>query len=56
MIEKVFQQFIDNNPDEKLDKNEFARLTLRLRSFKPNESVEKIADYVFKVFDTGGIT
>ena len=51
-ITKVFNQFVENNPDEKLDKNEFTRLMLRLRSLRPNESVEKISEYVFKVFDT----
>jgi hypothetical protein len=50
-ITKVFQQFTADNLDEKLDKNEFTRLILRLRSFKPNESVEKITEYVFKAFD-----
>ena len=51
VIDKTFQQFNANNPDGKLDVNEFNRLYQSLRS-EPVANLDEIDDLVFRAFDS----
>jgi hypothetical protein len=46
-IEKIFQQFSANNPDGKLDVNEFNKLYQSLRT-EPVANLDEIDDFVFR--------
>lgn len=50
-IKAVFDKFNANNPDGKLDKQEFARLYDELRP-EPPEVLDEISNYVFRCFDS----
>lgn len=50
-IGNLFLQFKFNNPDGKLDKDEFVKLYSKLRP-EPDEMLDEINRYVFKAFDT----
>jgi Ca2+-binding EF-hand superfamily protein len=50
-IDAVFREFNANNPDGKLDKNEFIRLYDKLRP-EPPELLDEISNYVFRCFDS----
>ena len=49
-IDAVFREFMANNPDGKLDKNEFIRLYDKLRA-EPPELLDEISTFVFRTFD-----
>jgi Ca2+-binding EF-hand superfamily protein len=49
-IDAVFNEFNANNPDGKLDKNEFIRLYDKLRP-EPPELLDEISTFVFRTFD-----
>ncbi len=49
-IENIFQKFIANNPDQKLDKKEFVRLYDELRP-ESADVLDEISNYVFDSFD-----
>jgi Ca2+-binding EF-hand superfamily protein len=49
-IDAVFNEFNANNPDGKLDKNEFIRLYDKLRA-EPPELLDEISVFVFRTFD-----
>jgi Ca2+-binding EF-hand superfamily protein len=49
-IEKIFQQFVANNPDGKLDVTEFNKLYQSLRT-EPVANLDEIDDFVFRAFD-----
>ena len=49
-IDAVFNEFNANNPDGKLDKNEFIRLYDKLRP-EPPELLDEISNYAFRTFD-----
>jgi Ca2+-binding EF-hand superfamily protein len=50
-IDAVFKEFTANNPDGKLDKQEFIRLYDKLRP-EPPELLDEISNYVFRCFDS----
>ena len=50
-IDGIFKEFMANNPDGKLDKNEFIRLYDKLRP-EPPELLDEISNYVFRCFDS----
>lgn len=50
-VQEIFDRFNLNNPDGKLDKNEFVRLYRDIRPETP-QNIEAISSYVFKCFDT----
>ncbi|CAF0713663.1 unnamed protein product [Brachionus calyciflorus] len=50
-IKAIFDEFMRNNPDGKLDKQEFVRLYSKLRPEQP-ESLDEISHFVFRAFDT----
>lgn len=50
-IKKIFDKFMSNNPDFKLDKKEFVKLYSELRS-EPYERLDEISTLIFKAFDT----
>ena len=49
-IKNVFDQFMANNPDGKLDKQEFVRLYSKLRP-EPPEILDEISIFIFRAFD-----
>lgn len=49
-IKQLFDMFMNNNPDAKLDKKEFCRLYEKLRP-EPPELIDEIAVFVFGAFD-----
>jgi Ca2+-binding EF-hand superfamily protein len=50
-IKNIFDKFMANNPDGRLDRAEFVRLYDELRS-ESKEALDEISDFVFRVFDT----
>ena len=50
-IKNIFDQFMANNPDAKLDKKEFIRLYDVLRP-EPPELMDEISEFVFRAFDS----
>ena len=50
-IQSIFTQFSANNPDGKLDRQEFVRLYDQLRP-EPAERLDEISQFVFNSFDT----
>ena len=50
-IDAVLNEFNANNPDGKLDKQEFIRLYDKLRP-EPPELLDEISNYVFRCFDS----
>ncbi|CAF0713655.1 unnamed protein product [Brachionus calyciflorus] len=50
-IKNVFDQFMANNPDAKLDRKEFVRLYDLLRP-EPPELMDEISEFVFRAFDS----
>ena len=50
-IDVIFREFNANNPDGKLDKNEFIRLYDKLRP-EPPELLDEISTYIFRAFDS----
>ena len=50
-IDKVFKEFMTNNPDGKLNRNEFIKLYSKLKP-EPAEFLNEISNYVFKSLDT----
>ena len=52
-ISKIFDQFNANNPDGRLDRNEFVTLYSRLRP-EPADRLDEISHFVFSAFDTDG--
>ena len=57
-INAIFDKFNLNNPDAKLDRNEFVRLYQELRP-EPSDILDEISEHVFRCFDTdnnGSIT
>ena len=50
-INAIFKQFMANNPDGKLDKQEFICLYGKLRP-EPEELLDEISAYVFRCFDS----
>lgn len=50
-IEEIFNQFVENNPDAVLTKEEFCRLYDKLRP-ESAELIDEIAAYIFACFDT----
>ena len=49
-IDAVFKDFSNNNPDGKLDKQEFIRLYDKLRP-EPPELLDEISVFIFRSFD-----
>ncbi|RNA31685.1 Neuronal calcium sensor 2 [Brachionus plicatilis] len=49
-IKLFYDQFMNNNPDGKLDRQEFARLYSKLRA-EPPELLDEISNFVFRAFD-----
>lgn len=49
-IKNVFDQFMANNPDGKLDRQEFVRLYSKLRPESP-ELLDEISIFIFRAFD-----
>lgn len=49
-IKELFDMFMQNNPDAKLDKKEFCHLYQKLRP-EPPELIDEIAAFVFGAFD-----
>ena len=49
-IKHIFQQFMTNNIDGKLDRNEFKRLYDQLRA-EPYQNLDAITELAFKEFD-----
>jgi Ca2+-binding EF-hand superfamily protein len=52
-VEELFAKFSANNPDGKLDKDEFVRLYTSLRPEKP-ERLDEISVQIFRAFDRNG--
>lgn len=52
-IKQIFDQFMANNPDGKLDKREFVRLYANLRP-EPTELLDEISESIFRAFDVDG--
>ena len=50
-IKSTFARFIANNPDGKLDRNEFRNLYDQLKA-QPYQDISEITELVFKEFDT----
>ena len=51
-VEQTFSQFLANNPDGKLDVNEFNKLYSAFRN-EPVANLDEIDDCVFRAFDQG---
>ena len=49
-IQKIFNDFMANNPDGQLNQTEFVALYDKLRG-EPYERLDEISKYVFRVFD-----
>ena len=49
-MHKIFEAFIRDNQDGRLDKKEFQNLYVKLKGLAPNETTNKI-DYIFDEFD-----
>ena len=49
-IKDIYQKFMHNNPDGKLDKQEFVRLYSKLRPERP-ELLDEISIFIFRAFD-----
>ena len=49
-IKHLYDQFMDNNADGKLDKQEFVRLYSKLRP-EPPELLDEISIFIFRAFD-----
>lgn len=47
-IKSIFDKFMANNPDAKLDRREFVRLYIELRP-EPTEILDEISEFVFRV-------
>ena len=50
-IKRIFDQFMANNPDGKLDKREFIAFYSKIRA-EPVERLDEICDFVFRAFDS----
>ena len=50
-IKEIFEAFMANNPDGKLDKKEFVRLYSQLRPESPDK-LDEISNFVFRAFDS----
>lgn len=50
-IKELFDKYSENNPDGKMDRDEFNRVYLSLRP-EAREQLEKISSFVFKAFDS----
>ena len=49
-IQKIFNDFMANNPDGQLNQTEFISLYDKLRG-EPYDRLDEISKYVFRVFD-----
>jgi 4-hydroxy-3-methylbut-2-enyl diphosphate reductase IspH len=54
-IQKIYNDFMENNPDAQLNQAEFIALYSKLRS-EPNNKLEDISKLVFNAFDKVGFT
>lgn len=50
-IKEIFEQFMANNPDGKLDRKEFVVLYSKLRPESPDQ-LDEISGFVFRAFDS----
>ena len=50
-IKILHDRFMANNPDGRLDRNEFRRLYAEIRP-EPSQLLDEISDFVFRAFDT----
>lgn len=50
-IKQIFDQFMANNPDGKLDRREFIQLYTKLRP-EPPDQLDEISQFVFRAFDS----
>jgi hypothetical protein len=51
-IKTLFDKFMSNNPDSKLDKKEFVQLYTQLRP-ENDQNLDEISEFVFRAFDSG---
>ncbi len=51
-IKILFDKFMSNNPDAKLDKKEFVQLYTELRP-ENDQNLDEISELVFRAFDSG---
>ena len=51
-IQILFDKFMSNNPDAKLDKKEFVQLYTQLRP-ENDQNLDEISEFVFRAFDSG---
>jgi hypothetical protein len=51
-IKSLFDKFMSNNPDAKLDKKEFVQLYTQLRP-ENDQNLDEISEFVFRAFDSG---
>ena len=49
-IKAFYSEFMANNPDGQLDRQEFIRLYAKFRS-EPLDRIDEISQYVFRAFD-----
>lgn len=49
-VKKIFDAFMENNPDGRLDRREFVNLYTKLRPEDPDK-LDEISQYVFRAFD-----
>lgn len=49
-VKKIFDAFMENNPDGRLDRREFVNLYTKLRPEDPDK-LDEISQFVFRAFD-----
>lgn len=49
-IQRIYDQFMSNNPDGQMDRREFVRIYQEIRP-EPDDKIDEIAQHVFRAFD-----
>ena len=50
-VKNIYDQFVANNPDGKLDKREFVAFYSKVRA-EPVDRLDEMCEFVFRAFDT----